>query len=72
MNEIKGNARVLACSDYTKDSRRIVGIAVSGQAKASTKVADRFRLMYSLFRSSSVVSSRIFNKIVRFFTYQEN
>ena len=36
MNKIKGNARVLACSDYNKDSRRIVGIAVSGQAKAST------------------------------------
>ena len=66
MNKIKGNARVLACSDYTKDSRRIVGIAVSGQAKASTKVAGRFRLMHSLLRSSSVVSWRIFNKIVRF------
>ena len=66
MNKIKGNARVVACSDYTKDSRRIVGIAVSGQAKVSTKVAGRFRFMHSLFRSSSVVSSRIFNKIVRF------
>ena len=37
MNKIKGNARVLAGSDYTKDSRRIVGIAVSGQQKLLLK-----------------------------------
>ena len=36
MNKIKGNARMLACSDYTKDSRRTVGIPVSGPVKVST------------------------------------
>lgn len=66
MNKTKGNAGVLACSDYTKDSPRIVGIPVSGQVKVSTQVAGWFRFMHSLFRSSSIVSSRIFNKIVCF------